>query len=64
MANKIVSKSFISPDHHIPKSKQLVKSYAVIKVLNKIMLQFRTKLITKSLWPISKQWKTQSEQIY
>ena len=62
-ANKTVSKHHVSPNHIIPKSKQLVDSYTAIKVLNAILLQFRSKFITRQIWPKGATWAQQQDQI-
>ena len=60
-ANKTVSKRHVSPDQIIPKPKQLIDSYAAIKILNNILLQFRSKFITQQIWPTGIKWTQQQD---
>src|SRR6266540_4721288 len=49
-ANKTVSYSYHSADDVLPKSKSLTSCYSALFKLNSILLKFRTKFLTRSLW--------------
>ncbi len=55
-ANKTVPCSYRSHDDANPKPKSLTTCYTALKQLNRILLQFRTKFITRSLWSNAQKW--------
>jgi len=63
-ANKTVPRRRVSPDQSISKLKQLVDSYTTLKVLNDVLLQFRSKFIIQQLWPKGIKWLQQQEKIH
>jgi len=62
-ANKTVSCSFQSSEDRIPKPKILTSCYSALTKMNNILLKFRTKLITRSLWPNDHEWALHKETI-
>ena len=57
-ANKTVPYSYHSSDDTIPKPKNLISCYSVLKKLNAILLQFRTKYLNRTLWPNETEWSS------
>ena len=55
-ANKTVSCSYRSPDDSLPKAKSLTSCFSALKQLNRVLLHFRTKLLSRSLWPNEPTW--------
>jgi len=55
-ANKTVPYSFRSAEDPLPKPKSLTSSYSALAKLNHILLKFRTKYISRSLWPDNLTW--------
>jgi len=52
-ANKTVPSSYRPSNETHPKPKSLTSCYSALKKLNNILLQFRTKFLTRALWPDS-----------
>src|SRR6266540_235960 len=57
-ANKTVPCSYRSAEDHQPKPKVLTTCYSALKKMNNILLKFRTKLISRELWPGDDEWCT------
>ncbi len=55
-ANHTVSCIYRSSEDSLPKPKLLTFCYTALKKLNNILLQFKTKYLSCSLWPDDKQW--------
>ena len=56
-ANKTVPYSYRSADDALPKPKSLTSCYSVLTKLNSILLRFRTKFLTCSLWVDQHVWQ-------
>jgi len=62
-ANKTIPCIYRSPDDLIPKPKTLTSCYSALKRLNHILLQFRTKYLSHSLWPDASKWSMIKDSI-
>ena len=57
-ANKTVPCSYRSAEDRLLKPKVLITCYSALKKMNNILLKFRTKLISRALWPDDAEWST------
>ncbi len=63
MANKMVPCCYRSSDDSVPKPKALTSCYSALKQLNSVLLQFRTKYLSRDIWPDVTTWVTQMNAI-
>ena len=62
-ANKTIPYSFRSAEDDLPKPKCLTSCYSALTKLNNILLKFRTKYITRSLWPDHPTWISHKDTV-
>ena len=62
-ANKNVPCSYRSSEDYLPKPKSITSCYSALKKLNGILLLFRTKYLSRSLWPDVQNWARHEDTI-